>query len=253
MIFLGLLIILGVAILSSTARPATAAAAGTRTSVQDAASDTTPSTVPTFTVVIDAGHQSVVDRRKEPLGPGSSRRVAAVKVGTRGYATKVPEYRRTLEVALRLRDMLEAAGIRVVMVRTTSDVDITNRQRALLGNDEKADLVVRLHCDGYPSHGVHGITTLAPAKNRWTGPIVARSLTAAARIRKAVIAATGARDRGISRRSDLVGFNWSKVPTVLVEMGFMSNAAEDRRMGTASYQDRMARGLAAGVSSYLAR
>ena len=68
---------------------------------------------------------------------------------------------------------------------------------------------------------------------------------------RAVIASTGAHSRGVVPRSDLSGFNWSKVPTVLVEMGFLSNAAEDQKLGTSLYQSRLAAGLANGVAGYL--
>jgi N-acetylmuramoyl-L-alanine amidase len=49
----------------------------------------------------------------------------------------------------------------------------------------------------------------------------------------------------------LVGFNYSKVPSVFVEMGLMSNAAEDRKLATAAYQDKLAVGMANGIVAYL--
>jgi N-acetylmuramoyl-L-alanine amidase len=50
---------------------------------------------------------------------------------------------------------------------------------------------------------------------------------------------------------DLSGFNWSQVPSVLVEMGLMSNSAEDRKLATASYQEELANGMANGIVKYL--
>ena len=61
--------------------------------------------------------------------------------------------------------------------------------------------------------------------------------------RTAAIAATGAQDRGLQERSDLTGFNWSDVPDVLVEMGFMTNAAEDKLLESGAYQDKIVQGL----------
>jgi len=52
-------------------------------------------------------------------------------------------------------------------------------------------------------------------------------------------------------RSYLRGFNWSKVPSVLVEMGFMSNRAEDLKLGSSDYQQQLADGLAQGIVEYL--
>jgi len=58
-------------------------------------------------------------------------------------------------------------------------------------------------------------------------------------------------NRGAIQRSDLSGFNWAKVPSVLVEAGFLSNPAEDRLLATTAYQDKVAEGMAQGVKAYL--
>ena len=51
--------------------------------------------------------------------------------------------------------------------------------------------------------------------------------------------------------SNMSGFNWSKVPAIIVEMGMMSNAAEDRLLSNPAYQDKLATGIANGVVAYL--
>jgi N-acetylmuramoyl-L-alanine amidase len=52
------------------------------------------------------------------------------------------------------------------------------------------------------------------------------------------------------RRSDLTGFNWANVPAVLVETGFLSNPTDRRLLHTGAYQQRVARGLAAGAAAF---
>lgn len=203
------------------------------------------------TVVVEAGHQAKGDSSTEPIGPGSSTRRAKVAGGATGVATRVPESKRNLQVALVLKKSLEARGVKVIMVRTKEDVNISNSERAKIANDANADLFVRLHCDSAGS-STHGILTLRPGKNWYKGiDMVGPSKTAASYVHKAVLAETGAHDRGIDARSDLSGFNWAKVPSVLVEMGLMSNAAEDRKMGTDAYQKKLADGIADGVVKYL--
>ena len=54
----------------------------------------------------------------------------------------------------------------------------------------------------------------------------------------------GFKVNSIYQRSDLTGFNWSKVPVVLVEMGFMSNPEEDQKMAETSYQEKMMKSVA---------
>ena len=54
-------------------------------------------------------------------------------------------------------------------------------------------------------------------------------------------------NRGVIERSDLTGFNWSKVPVVLIEMGFLSNPEEDNLLNSDSYQEKLAQGLYKGI------
>jgi len=202
-------------------------------------------------VVIDQGHQGQGDSSLEPEGPGSSVRKPKVADGAQGVVTRVPESQVNLEIALKLQKALEARGVTVKMVRTTQNVNISNSERAAIANDANAALFIRLHCDGIGNSSTHGFSTLVPASNRWTGPIVAQSRKAAGYVHRAAIAASGASDRGIVSRGDLSGFNWSKVPTILPEMGFLSNPAEDRKLNTPAYQEQLASGMADGIVQYL--
>ncbi len=76
-------------------------------------------------------------------------------------------------------------------------------------------------------------------------------MRAAHDVQHALVRATGARDLGTVVRSDLTGFNWADVPAILVETGFLSNPRERRLLHTPSYQQRLARGLVAGVSAFV--
>lgn len=206
-----------------------------------------------FVVVIDAGHQAHGNNTPEPIGPGSSTKKPAVASGTSGVVTHAHESVINLAVALRLRSALQARGIRVIMIRTSENVNIANSQRAKIANAAHAGLFIRLHCDGVAGHpGTSGLLTLVPAKNQWTGPIVSSSARAGRDVHAATLAATGAKNRGITPRSDMSGFNWSTVPSVIVEMGVMTNAAEDRRLSTAAYQGKLAAGMAAGIARFAA-
>jgi len=206
-----------------------------------------------FVVAIDAGHQGKGDMRTEPIGPGSAKRKPRVAGGTRGVVTRKPESKITLQVALKLRTALEKRGVKVVMIRTTQDVNISNSKRAKIASAANADLCIRLHCDGSPNSKVSGVLTLVPAKNKWTGPITAASLRAGKDVQKATLAATGAKDRGISKRGDMTGFNWSKVPCIVVEMGLMTNPAEDRKLASKEYQAKLVDGMTTGVMRFLER
>jgi N-acetylmuramoyl-L-alanine amidase len=202
-------------------------------------------------VVIDPGHQSRGDSTPEPIGPGATETKPRVTGGTTGVVTRVPEYEVVLQIATNLKTRLEAQGITVVMTRTTNDVNISNSERARIANEAGADLFVRIHADGNVDSAQAGISTLYPGENRWTSPIVARSLRAANAVQGAVIASTGAVSRGVVPRTDLSGFNWATVPSVLIECGFLTNAVEDRLVSSPHYQDKLAEGIATGIRAFL--
>jgi N-acetylmuramoyl-L-alanine amidase len=80
---------------------------------------------------------------------------------------------------------------------------------------------------------------------------LSRSRKAGAYILYRIIAKTGAVNRGIIERSDLSGFNWSEIPVLLIEAGFLSNPREDIFLNSDDYQNRIARGIFEGIVSYL--
>ena len=237
------------AVTASAVLPSTRAA--TPTAATPAPSASASHTLEGRVVAIDAGHQRHGDASLEAIGPGSKTKKPKVATGATGVKTHQLESAVNLAVALKLRDLLEGQGATVVMIRTTQNVNISNSKRAQIANNAAADLFIRLHCDSSTDHSQVGLSTLVPGSNTWTAPILSASVTAGGYVHRAVIAATGAKDRGVVTRGDLSGFNWSKVPTVLVEMGFLSNAGEDVKLGTSSYRRQLARGLAGGIASYL--
>ena len=112
--------------------------------------------------------------------------------------------------------------------------------------------MLRIHADGSGDPSKRVASTLAPAlRSGWTDDVYGSSLRAARAVQRSLVAATGARDLGLSRRSDLTGFNWADVPAILVETGFMTNPTERRLLQTPSYQARVARGLAVGVARFI--
>ena len=122
------------------------------------------------------------------------------------------------------------------MTRKKNNVRISNRQRALRVNKSGAAIYIRLHCDSWGS--ARGVSM--QRKNKKLSKCIL----------KKYVKATKMKNRGMFARNDLTGSNWSKIPTTLIEMGFFSNAAEDRRMQKASFQKKMVKGIANGVDAY---
>ena len=203
-------------------------------------------------ICIDPGHQVRGNSGLEEVAPGSSTKKPKVSSGTRGVATKKYEYQLTLEVGLKLRDALKNKGYKVFMVRETNDVDISNKERAIKTNNAGCSLYIRLHADGVDNSSVNGATVLtSSAKNRYTQSVQKSSDKFSRTLLSEYIKATGAKNRGVSYRDDLTGTNWSKVTNTLIELGFMSNPAEDRKMSTPEYQAKMVNGMVNGIEKYL--
>ncbi len=206
-------------------------------------------------VVIDPGHDLRANLQTEPIGPGSATLKIKDGGGTRGVVSGTSEAQLNLAISLRVRALLERAGVRVVMTRSrTAGTSIGNIARAGIANRAGAALFLRVHADGSTSPASRGTHTLYPAlRAGWTDDIYVRSRTAAKIVQSELVGALGFPDRGLQERSDFTGFNWADVPAILVEVGFMTNASEDRALATDAYRARAAHGLCRGVLLFLGR
>jgi N-acetylmuramoyl-L-alanine amidase len=213
------------------------------------------------TIAIDPGHDggnyAHASEIARPIFIGTQTR-ACDTTGTQtddGYT----EAAYNLDVALRLRDLLQAAGANVVMTRSTNDgwgpcID----ERAAIGNRANADAAISIHADGGPAGG-RGFHVLMPALVAgYTDDIYSASHTLGIYVHDAFLAtgmptstyyATG----GFAERSDLGGLNLSNVPKVFVETGNMRNATDATLLESSEFRQREAAALAAGLDRFLAR
>ena len=205
-------------------------------------------------ICLDPGHGTppAIGRQTEPIGPGS--RELKIKDGGGAHG----EAGVALAIAWRARRLLLARGYRVAMTRTGPTIHLANGDgniaRAKFCNRRHAALMLRIHADGSPDTSQHGIATLVPAYHRgWTDDIFAASLRAGRLVQHAGARGSGALDRGIIQRGDLTGFNWANVPAILVECGFLSNSNERRKLQSAAYQWKLARGIVAGSAAFVGR
>lgn len=203
-------------------------------------------------VALDAGHQGKANRDKEPVGPGAKETKAKVSSGTQGRFTRVPEYQVNLEVTLQLRDELERRGYTVVLTRESNDVDISNAQRAAVANEAGAGAFVRIHCNGSEDPSVHGAFTICPTPNNPypIGQLYEPCRALAEQVLDGLVEATGAQKQKIWETDTMSGLNWCEVPSIIVEMGYMTNEAEDNALVSPEYQAKLVQGLANGIDNY---
>ena len=178
-----------------------------------ASSQTRPSTV----VVIDAGHGGF-DHGGIP-------------------GQKVPEKVMTLDVALRLRDLLKQSGYTVVMTRDR-DVFVPLPTRVAIANAYRNAIFVCIHFNSASRSGANGIETY------FYSP---QSLPLASAIHYHVVRGAPSPNRGVRRRGYYV-LRKTRVPAVLVECGFLTNPNEARYAQTVAYREKLADEIATGIS-----
>jgi len=219
-----------------------------------------------FTVVLDAGHGGV--------DPGT--------IGTRGTYEKDI----TLAMALLLKRKFEATGrFKIVMTRST-DVFVRLRRRVEIAREAEADLFISLHADSTPNHMVRGASVytlsetasdketaaLAVKENKADviagidlsveNPDVAQILIDLAQRETKNLSAQYAglllddlsESTSLVRRSHrFAGFAVLKapdVPSVLVELGYLSNRSDERNLLDPKYRDALADAIVRATVRY---
>ncbi len=212
----------------------------------------TPVPTPKGLIAIDPGHQKKGNYDTEPNGPGSTEMKAKVSSGTQGVVTRLEEYELNLQVSLKLRDALIEDGYEVIMTRETNDVNLSNVERAVIANDAGVDAFIRIHADGSDDKSVHGVMTICQTpKNKYNSDMYEQSRNLSDCILDAVCESTGALKRKVWETDTMTGINWVTVPVTILEMGYMSNPAEDRLMATDEYQQKIVEGIVNGLNKFM--
>jgi N-acetylmuramoyl-L-alanine amidase len=169
------------------------------------------------TVVIDAGH-----------GGHDRGGVPGQRYSEKLYA---------LDVAQRVRNLLRASGMRVVMTRS-NDTFIGLGTRCAIGNRQRNAVFVSIHFNSAPREGANGIETYYYSS---------KSASLAASIHPRVLRAAGTENRFVRRRGFYVLRN-TRIPAVLCELGFLTNREEGGRIASSSsHRQKLAEAVAAGI------
>lgn len=200
-----------------------------------------------LTIVVDAGHQENPPEGKESYMPWDQSKTKAKNThGTTGISTGNNEYEINLEIALKVRDTLQSQGAKVVMTRENHGTSLSNQDRANIANTSNAQVALSIHCNGSDNSSVAGVEIYSRGSGDGTAEYASRSTSdqaIAQGIINAVCKSTGAKNRGSKTSDNYTGINYSKIPFIILECGFMSNPEEDKNLADPAYQQKIADGI----------
>lgn len=174
-------------------------------------------------IVIDAGHGG-----RDPGAVGSLIQEKVVNLTT----------------ALKLQKELEKQGFKVYMTRS-KDEYVNLYDRAGMANGLGAALFVSIHANASASSSANGVEVL------YSNDSMSGGKGLATEIQNEMIRALRATDRGVVKRTNLVVLRETVMPAVLVELGFLTNAAEQNKLLNDSYLQTSAEAIARGIVEFL--
>ncbi|WP_101844392.1 SH3 domain-containing protein [Halobacillus sp. Marseille-P3879] len=172
------------------------------------------------TIIVDAGHGG--------FDPGA--------VGRTGILEKTL----TLQTAQKLKSTLEQNGADVIMTRS-NDSYLSLSARTALSNASKGDAFISVHYNSVPqSIKASGINTYFSGSS---------TRTLASNVQAGVTKETGLRDRGI-RKGTFHVLRYNDKPSILVELGFLSDMKEEKTVQSSSYHSKAGQGITNGLIQY---
>ncbi|MBM7615164.1 N-acetylmuramoyl-L-alanine amidase [Alkaliphilus hydrothermalis] len=161
---------------------------------------------------------------------------------------KLKEADVVLDVSHRLNKLLREAGFRTYMTRTT-DHYITLEDRAGVANQLNGNLFVSVHANAFSGTKAEGLETLYyPSEINPDDPRNNKGL--AQLFQNAMVEDLGGVNRGIVPREKIYVTRETKMPAVLVELGFLTNPAEEQKLATNAYRQKSAEALFKAIVKY---
>ena len=169
--------------------------------------------------------------------------------GTIGFSGNY-EKEVNLEISKKLKKKLKSNGYKVILTRD-SDEYVDNLLRAKTANKKRARVFVSIHCNSMENNSsVDGIQVLYyPNRESTIGDLNNNEL--AQIMMNSMVNGTGAKDKGIIERKDLIVLNQTKMPAIIIECGFLSNKNEEKLLLTEDYQNKIVDSIIDGLEEYL--
>ena len=191
----------------------------------------------TLSVIVDAGHG---------LPDGGA-------VGVSGSV----EQEINLEIALKVQEVLEAKGVRVIMTRTDEnglweDDDDSIRKKKITDMNKRLDIMknsdahlfISIHMNSFPNHSASGLRIFYAPNHKEIKPLAENIQARIKDITNANINIVKSADKSLFLMKN------PPIPAILVECGFLSNANEEKKLQENDYQARLAWAIADAIEKY---
>lgn len=156
-----------------------------------------------------------------------------------------------LDVSLRVRSILQSRKVLVLMTRE-SDLSMEPRDRIVFANSNESALFISIHSNWFEDPSLHGVMTLYyPSLKQRAGYLtgVGFALT----VQQELMGKIQMKDRGIIDRPNLAVLRHADMPSILVEIGFMSNKEDARLLSSEEFRQKSAEGIAQGIIKALSK
>lgn len=193
-----------------------------------------------FSFINDKVKESIYKDKLIVIDPGHGRH----DPGAISPILKLKEKDIVLDISLKLKKLLENEGFKVYMTRE-DDTYVELYDRSTIANELGADAFVSVHANAFPrSNSVEGVQVLYyPNDGR-------DNKTFAAMTRDSLVEELNTPDKGIIERPRLVVIRETKMPAVLLEVGFLTNPREEKLLSQPDYRQRCAEGSYKGIMEY---
>ncbi len=157
---------------------------------------------------------------------------------------KINEKDIVLEISLEIEKLIKEKNIDYYMIRN-DDTYVSLEDRARIANEKKSKLFISIHNNSFTDPSQGGILT---AYNPYSlyGEEIAKIMQSRLRV-------LGMRDRDIMPRPNLYVLRHTEMPSLLLEIGFMSNKKDFKLLTDSKFQKKCAAQIVSGIEEILAK
>lgn len=202
-------------------------------------------------VMLDPANQAVVNAEQVEIGPNTDVTKQGASTGNIGTTLGTKESELNLTYAKLLKTELESRGYQVLMTRDTDEINLSNKDRALLANDSEATVYVRIQMNFSENSSLTGVMGVCMTPDsEFNSDLYNDSYRLATRLIQGVLDNTACTNQGIYETDQMTAINWSEKPVALIKLGYLSNEEEESKLIDQDYQKEIVQGLADGLDAY---